>query len=65
MEATGGNPGQSGVRMETEKQKQREKEKQKALNFLEDVFWGTLPIMGVLAATFLVALVMRLSLGKW
>lgn len=31
----------------------------------EDMFWGALPIMGVLAATFLVALVMRLSLGKW
>jgi hypothetical protein len=32
---------------------------------IEDIFWGVLPIVGMLASVGLVALVMRLSLGKW
>jgi hypothetical protein len=32
---------------------------------IEDIFWGVLPIVGMLASVGLVALVMRLSIGKW
>lgn len=31
----------------------------------EDIFWGVLPVVGMLASVGLVALVMRLSIGKW
>jgi len=31
----------------------------------DDMFWGALPVIGMLAAVGLVAVVMRLSLGKW
>ncbi|HTX16318.1 MAG TPA: hypothetical protein VMD77_13555 [Candidatus Baltobacteraceae bacterium] len=31
----------------------------------EDLFWGALPVVGMLASVGLVALVMRLSIGKW
>lgn len=30
-----------------------------------DIWWGILPIVGMLASMGLVALVFRLSLGKW
>ena len=30
-----------------------------------DIWWGILPIVGMLASVGLVALVMRLSIGKW
>jgi hypothetical protein len=33
--------------------------------FIEDVFWGVLPVVGMLASVGLVAVVMRLSIGKW
>ncbi|HEX4003296.1 MAG TPA: hypothetical protein VHX36_11650 [Candidatus Acidoferrales bacterium] len=32
---------------------------------LDDIFWGTLPVLGMLAAVGTIALVMRLSIGKW
>jgi hypothetical protein len=38
---------------------------EKRLGFLEDIFWGVLPVVGVLAGVGLLAVVMRLSLGKW
>jgi len=31
----------------------------------QDVFWAILPIVGMLAAVGTIALVMRLSIGKW
>jgi hypothetical protein len=37
----------------------------KKLDLFEDIFWGVLPVVGVLVATFAIALVMRLSIGKW
>jgi hypothetical protein len=30
-----------------------------------DIFWGILPVIGMLAAVGTIALVMRLSIGKW
>lgn len=32
---------------------------------IDDVFWGTLPVIGMLVAVGTIALVMRLSIGKW
>jgi hypothetical protein len=32
---------------------------------IEDLFWGVLPVVGMLASAGLIALVMRLSIGKW
>ncbi|HEX4076274.1 MAG TPA: hypothetical protein VHX49_12810 [Candidatus Acidoferrales bacterium] len=32
---------------------------------VEDLFWGALPVIGMLAAVGTIALVFRLSLGKW
>jgi hypothetical protein len=32
---------------------------------IDDLFWGTLPVLGMLAAVGTIALVMRLSIGKW
>lgn len=32
---------------------------------IDDVFWGILPILGVLALAGVIAVAMRLSLGKW
>jgi hypothetical protein len=32
---------------------------------IEDIWWGILPIVGMCAGVGLVALVFRLSLGKW
>ena len=31
----------------------------------DDIFWGILPVIGMLAAVGTIALVMRLSIGKW
>lgn len=32
---------------------------------LEDLLWGSLPVWGMLASAGLIALVFRLSTGKW
>ena len=32
---------------------------------VNDIFWGVLPVVGMLAAVGTIALVMRLSIGKW
>jgi hypothetical protein len=32
---------------------------------VDDIFWGILPVIGMLAAVGTIALVMRLSIGKW
>lgn len=32
---------------------------------IDDLFWGALPVLGMLAAVGTIALVMRLSIGKW
>jgi len=32
---------------------------------IEDIWWGVLPVIGMLAAVGTIALVMRLSIGKW
>lgn len=32
---------------------------------VEDLWWGILPIVGMLASAALIATVMRLSTGKW
>lgn len=32
---------------------------------IEDIWWGIMPIVGVVAGVGLIALVMRLSIGKW
>jgi hypothetical protein len=33
--------------------------------FVEEIFWGTLSVLGVLAAMGVLAVAMRLGVGKW